>query len=105
VTDGPAVGSLLRLQSGRFLFLGIQGNIYDMVAKQDFGSILKYRNETGTVSKRIRCVVPRGQSWRLGLEEGETRTEESGGYVRFYASGLLQYAAGGTVFGIVEAEK
>lgn len=62
VTDGPAVGSLIRLQSGRFLFLGIQGNIYEMVADQDFDAVLKYRNEIGTVPKRIRCVVPRGQS-------------------------------------------
>ena len=37
------------------------------------------------------------------LEDTEIRTEESGGYVRFFAKGFLQYAAGGTVFGVINA--
>lgn len=105
VTDGLAVGTIIRLQNGSLLFLGIQGKLYEYVAMQDFDTILGYRYESGSVQKRLRCVLPIGQARQLRLLVPEIRTEESGGYVRFYASGLLQYAAGGTVFGIVSLEE
>jgi hypothetical protein len=105
VTDGPAVGTLLRLTRGELLFLGVQRKLYEMAAEQNFAEILSYRETHGSVEKRVHCVLPRGRAQRMHLERLHETSRGPSAYVRFAATGVLHYSPGGAVFGVVAPER
>jgi hypothetical protein len=102
VTDGPAVGTLVRSSNGTLYFAGVQRTLYELAANQDFSTILEYREAGGSAVKRIECVIPKGRAKRMGLADLSDRRGSSSGYVRFFASSLLHYSQGGIVFGVID---
>lgn len=101
VTDGPAVGTLVKSPGGQLFFIGVQRQIYEMVARQDFEAILNYREPGGTTMKQVDCVIPWGRAKRMGIAEFDEEQRRDHAYVRFRSSALLHYGEGSSVFGIV----
>lgn len=102
VTDGPIGGALIPLPETRFLFLGVQEEIFSLAASQRFRDLMTYDNIAVSAWKNIDCVLSRSRADRLGLSELASRTR---GNVRFQAEGVLHLSRGGLAFGVVSPER
>lgn len=104
VTDGPAVGTLVKASNERLFFLGVQRHLFEKAATQSFDEILTYRDLGGSMHKTLDCIIPRGRARTMGIEYLHRGSSESTAYVTFSAAGTLHYSHGGSVFGIVTPE-
>lgn len=100
VVDGPAVGRLVGSPRDGLYFIGLQRELYDLAARQDFTRLLQYKNSPGVVPKHIICVVSRRRAGQLGLEANSPGTRgERRGYVQFESAAPLYFGQSGIVFG------
>ncbi len=100
VTDGPAVGTMVRLLDGRFFFLGVQKQVFEMAASQAFNTIMNYRHTAGSIRKTIRCNLSRSRAKEMGVTQLHSGSPSSTS-VTFEAEGVLHYSQSYMVFGIV----
>lgn len=105
VTDGPAVGTLIKSSRGQLFFIGVQRQIYEMAARQDFEAVLEYREPGGTTTKQVDCVISRGRAERMEIAGFADEKPRVYPYVHFRASALLHYGEGSSVFGIIDQSR
>jgi hypothetical protein len=103
IVDGKAYGTIIEMDGGKLFFLGVQEYLYVYATEQDFNQILKYKSGSGSIRKKVRCVIPNGRANQM-ISLRERKLEKSGGYTRFYANGMLQFSYSGIVFGFVKIE-
>lgn len=102
VTDGPSSGIVVKISQNDFFYLGIQDEIAIMASKQNFTDIMKYQNEPGIVSKRVRCILRSSVFERLILPEWfKKKVEKKDNHVFFQLDGRLNYSPEGLVYGIL----
>ncbi len=101
VTDGDAIGTLVKSSEGRLFFLGVRRHLFEKVSGQSFDEIMEYRDLGGSIRKTLDCVIPRGRARRMGIDHMDRRSNESSAYISFFAHGTLHYSQGGAVFGSV----
>ena len=104
ISDGPGIGTLIRMSKNKLFFVGIQGKLLEIAIDQDFEQILSYADPGGTVLKRVLCSIPVGRARSMELSSLVDRYQESGGYYRFSAVGNLFFGRGGAIFGVVVPE-
>jgi len=105
VSDGPAGGVLSRIDDRTLIFIGTRSDLVDLAVAQDFGRIVNYKAEVGSVRKTVLCTVPSGEFSRLGIPDDQLPDlRRTGGYVHFTLNGLLRYSAEGLVFGALPVE-
>ena len=102
VSDGPAGGVVLQLSSTEMFFAGIREDLVSLAAEQDFGRILEYRAEVGTLEKTVDCVFSESRFLKLSLPGSvRERAIRSGNYFSFDLDGVLHYSPAGLVFGVL----
>lgn len=108
VSDGPVGGQLDLVRPDLMFFIGIQEELIEYVARQDFDQIESYEFKSGTLEKLLDCSIPLGRFDRefrpyLNVPAGSARRNR--GYVRFQVPANLHYTQSGLVFGTAEVPK
>jgi hypothetical protein len=100
VTDGPAGGVVLQLSERALFFLGIREDLLVIAADQKFEEIIEYKAEAGSQKKTVKCTFNSGRYMNLKLPESVSDSvTETGGYIHFNLTGVLNYSPEGLVFG------
>ena len=105
VSDGPTGGQLDLVSPDLMFFIGIREELVEYAARQDFNQIEAYGFSSGTLEKKLDCVIPRGRfqsDFARFLEIPGYEFQSEGGYVRCRLPAMLHYTQGGLVFGTVE---
>lgn len=102
IIDGPAGGIILQLSDDSLFFAGIREDILTLATSQDFGNIMSFKAESGTITKAVECVFSKGRYSRLRLPSSiKSNVEISSGYVHFRREGEINYSPSGLVFGVL----
>ncbi|MCC6545653.1 hypothetical protein IT570_00685 [Candidatus Sumerlaeota bacterium] len=105
--DDSAGGQVFALSKEACLFIGINGGLLPMLAKQDFDPIASFIMKRRRVFQKVRCVVPNGRfqkEFKKNVNPSFRRTER-GGYTHFTLQGHLFYTTGGLVFGFLPLDQ
>jgi hypothetical protein len=102
VTDGPAGGVVLQLSKRALFFFGIREELLVMAANQQFESVTHYKANVDSIQKKVACTFSAGRYGSLVLPASiQKAVTETGGYVHFPLSGILNYSPEGLVFGVL----
>jgi hypothetical protein len=109
VSDGPA-GGIVMGYNGNLLFLGLREDLLRIAANQDFGRVLSYVTNAGSLTKTVQMHLTLRQFRDLRLPDAmlpRRLTEPfpgAPGRIRISLSGELHYTREGLVFGVLPVQ-
>ena len=105
MSDGPAGGVVISLESGDLFFLGIRESLLDDMARQSLKKIATYQTGRGSEQKSVECNFSEGSFRKLRIPlELKSRARQYGSYFYFRVSGWVHYSDSGVVFGVLPSE-
>lgn len=105
VVDGPAGGKVLKIAENSLFLFGIRDDLVNMAIQQDFGQVLQYKAEVGSVFKTVEYIFTEDSFRKMSLAPGILEASEvKDGLVTFRLEGQLHYSQEGLVFGVLPSE-
>jgi hypothetical protein len=98
VNDYPAGGTVVPMEDGSFLFVGVREDLLALAVRQDFDGLRKYNNAPGISKVIVHAVFSKGQA-----KESDIEAESNSYYVHKELSGKLLATSGGLVIAFLSA--